>query len=132
MPDGRPTYILFLTDGLPTQGEVEADRIINNASNNAPPDANNAPVAEAGDNQSIHAGQLVQLDGSGSSDPDGDFLTYMWAQTGGVAVELYFADSAAPMFTTPDIEDVFAATGFSGSKEISLNIKNLAIMVVRI
>ena len=37
MQEGRTAYILFLTDGLPTQGEVEADHIIINASDNTPP-----------------------------------------------------------------------------------------------
>jgi Ca-activated chloride channel family protein len=32
----RPAYMLFLTDGLPTMGETEPQRIINNALNNAP------------------------------------------------------------------------------------------------
>lgn len=36
-PD-RPTYILFLTDGLPTQGETEIDQILANARNNRPED----------------------------------------------------------------------------------------------
>ena len=29
-PDGRPTYVIFMTDGLPTVGEVEVSRIIDN------------------------------------------------------------------------------------------------------
>lgn len=32
----RPAYMLFLTDGLPTQGQTEPQRIIQNALNNAP------------------------------------------------------------------------------------------------
>ncbi len=32
----RPAYMLFLTDGLPTMGETEPQRIITNALNNAP------------------------------------------------------------------------------------------------
>jgi hypothetical protein len=40
--------------------------------------ANSAPVANAGADQSVSAGSTVQLDGSGSSDADGDWLTYSW------------------------------------------------------
>jgi Ca-activated chloride channel homolog len=34
--DDRPGYVLFLTDGLPTMGEVETERILANALNNRP------------------------------------------------------------------------------------------------
>ncbi|MCB1216643.1 VWA domain-containing protein [bacterium] len=30
-PDGRPTYVIFLTDGLPTVGDTNVDNILNNA-----------------------------------------------------------------------------------------------------
>ena len=36
------------------------------------------PVANAGPNQAVSAGSLVQLDGSGSTDADGVLLTYNW------------------------------------------------------
>ncbi|MBX3000023.1 MAG: VWA domain-containing protein [Caldilineaceae bacterium] len=35
---GRPAYVLFMTDGLPTQGEQNPDRIVANAEQNAPRD----------------------------------------------------------------------------------------------
>ncbi len=49
---------------------------------------NIAPVARAGADQSIYAGQLVTLNGSGSSDTNGDSLSYGWTQTGGRLVQL--------------------------------------------
>jgi uncharacterized repeat protein (TIGR02543 family) len=47
---------------------------------------NHAPTADAGADQSVEPGALVTLDGSGSSDPDGDALAYLWKQTVGAAV----------------------------------------------
>lgn len=59
------------------------------------------PVADAGANQSVTSGTLVALDGSGSSDPDGDALTFTWTQTDGPPVEISDASTAAPTFTAP-------------------------------
>ncbi|WP_017931628.1 autotransporter outer membrane beta-barrel domain-containing protein [Robiginitomaculum antarcticum] len=63
---------------------------------------NNAPVANAGvDQDSIIPGMTVTLDGSGSSDPDDDTLTYIWTQTSGTSVTLENVTTASPSFTAP-------------------------------
>jgi peptidoglycan/xylan/chitin deacetylase (PgdA/CDA1 family) len=66
-----------------------------------PPSGNQAPVANAGSAQTVSTGSSVQLDGSGSSDPNGDSLTYQWTQTGGTAVTLSSSTAARPTFTAP-------------------------------
>ena len=40
---------------------------------------NTAPVANAGPNQTVNVGSVVQLNGAGSTDVDGDALTYQWS-----------------------------------------------------
>ena len=40
---------------------------------------NDAPIADAGPDQTVIAGDAVALDGSGSDDLDGDALTYAWS-----------------------------------------------------
>ena len=45
----------------------------------------------------------VDLDGSGSSDADGDTLSYAWVQTDGPTVTLSGADTALASFTAPDV-----------------------------
>ena len=59
---------------------------------------NHAPTAEAGDNVDVQSGTLVTLDGSKSTDPDNDNLTYAWAQISGVQVILLNSSSAKPSF----------------------------------
>lgn len=63
---------------------------------------NSAPVANAGPAQSVIVGDLVLLDGSGSSDANGDLLTYSWTLTvpAGSAATLSSATAADPIFTT--------------------------------
>ncbi len=60
---------------------------------------NDLPVADAGPDQlGIEEGP-VQLDGSGSYDPDGDEITFEWTQIAGESVSLAGADTATPTFT---------------------------------
>lgn len=40
---------------------------------------NSPPTADAGPDQTVNVGDTVVLDGSGSSDPDNDDLTYQWS-----------------------------------------------------
>jgi hypothetical protein len=69
---------------------------------NPPPPANVAPIANAGPDQSgISPGATVTLDGSGSSDADGDPLTYAWTLTtvpAGSAAALSDATAVGPTF----------------------------------
>jgi hypothetical protein len=60
---------------------------------------NDAPVADAGPDRSITAGDTVELDGRGSSDPNGDTLSYTWERVAGPAVGTLSADgTATPTF----------------------------------
>jgi hypothetical protein len=63
-----------------------------------PTDPNAAPTADAGDDVSVPEGSTTQLDGTGSSDPDGDTLAYGWSPS----TNLDDATSATPTFTAVD------------------------------
>ena len=61
----------------------------------------NRPVANAGPDRIVIMGSTVSLDGTGSTDPDGDTpLTYQWAAPQGITLD--DATSATPSFTAPN------------------------------
>ncbi len=67
-----------------------------------PVSANTAPVANAGPDQTgIEPFATVTLNGTGSTDADGDTLTYAWTQTAGTTVTLSSSTAASPTFTAP-------------------------------
>lgn len=71
---------------------------------------NQQPSASISAVQQATSGETLTLDGSGSSDPDGDSLSYNWSQTQGTTVTL--ADTANPslIFIAPNVDQ---ATVFS-------------------
>ncbi len=98
-----------------TAPEVIADTdytftlVVNDGTVNSPADqvvitvkhVNKAPVANAGVNQSVNEGATVSLDGIGSTDFDGNPLTYAWTTPAGIV--LSSANAAKPTFTAPEV-----------------------------
>jgi len=75
----KPTF------GVDVPGTYVAQLIVNDGHVDSAPatvtivTANSPPVANAGLDQAVSVGQLVQLDGSQSSDVDRDVLAYRWS-----------------------------------------------------
>jgi hypothetical protein len=73
---------------------------------------NNPPVARAGDDLTAVNGAQVVLNGTASSDPDGDLITYRWAlvsRPADSAAALGGADTPRPFFT-PDLSGPYVVS----------------------
>ncbi|MGD9210027.1 MAG: FG-GAP-like repeat-containing protein [Desulfobacteraceae bacterium] len=64
---------------------------------------NQAPTADAGNDQTVDEGTTVYLDGSGSSDPDDGIATWHWTQAEGPQVVLSNNFEESPCFVTPAV-----------------------------
>ncbi|MEW8408434.1 MAG: PKD domain-containing protein [Candidatus Thiodiazotropha sp.] len=90
--DAELAFTLSVTDD---SGAVTRDFIVvRSAINN-----NQPPLADAGIDQTVVVGEIVQLNGGMSSDPDGSIVKYIWRQISGESVQLDNNNSAAPTFT---------------------------------
>jgi formylglycine-generating enzyme required for sulfatase activity len=59
---------------------------------------NTPPVANVGPDQTVVPGSNVTLNGSGSTDPENNIVSYQWQQTDGLTVTLTNADKAIAQF----------------------------------
>ncbi len=112
VPTGSAAALSDPTAVMPTFdvdvfGQYVAQLIVNDGSVDSLADTvtisteNSAPVADAGANQTVFVGDTVTLDGSASSDVDGDALTYRWSLTtvpAGSAAVLSDATAVMPTF----------------------------------
>lgn len=110
----KPTFVVDLA------GIYSATLVVNDGKVNSAPAsvtitasvANAAPVANAGLAQNVLAGTLVTLNGSASSDANGDQLSYNWSLTSkpaGSSAVLGLASSARPTFAA-DLGGTYVAS----------------------
>jgi hypothetical protein len=123
------TFALIVTDPNGASGTNSVDVLVANV--------NHAPTAVAGNNLTVNEGSSVTLNGSASSDPDSDPLTYSWVQVSGPAVTLSGANTAFPQLTAPfvsvagatlqfqlTVNDGFGGTNTATTSVIVNNINN--------
>ncbi|WP_254274047.1 PKD domain-containing protein [Haloarcula marina] len=72
--------------------------------------ANRPPTADAGDDRTVAEVTAVELNATGSADPDGDPLTYRWTEATNTGVTLTDADTATPTFTSPAVDSATTLT----------------------
>ena len=92
MTDQNYTFSLTINDGT----AISSAEVIVTVKQ-----VNKAPVANAGTDQSVYEGTLVTLDGSASSDPDNNTLSYKWTAPSGIT--LSSTTVAKPTFTAPEV-----------------------------
>lgn len=66
---------------------------------------NEAPVANAGSDQSAESETQISLSGTTSTDPDGSIKSYAWSQVSGDSITLTDADKATATFTAPSVNE---------------------------
>lgn len=114
--------VLFSTAflyGCPEGGVDLPETIIPNAD----------PIAVAGPDQELDASERANLDGSGSSDPDGDFFTYEWTLQSappGSAAEIMLPTAAEAYFDTDEpgtyVAQLTVEDNFGGSDTDTLTV----------
>ncbi len=80
-----------------------------------PSDTNTAPIADAGIDQQVPVGGfIVTLDGTGSYDPDGDNLSYLWSflsvpNDSNVTMPVWPVPTYVNVNFTPDVVGLYVA-----------------------
>ena len=95
------------TNNNNTTAGMRSENQITNSTGVAPVEnaENLAPVAMlAADSLVAHPGNRLILDGSLSSDPDRDGITYRWSQSDGPDVEIIGADTVTPTVAIPTLD----------------------------
>jgi hypothetical protein len=98
LASGESAALMFTLTVTDIFGNVFTDKCAVNVTA-----ANQAPVADAGGMYNCGAGDLIVLDGSGSTVNNGGIVTYSWTQTGGTGVTLIDPNTVKPSFIAPEV-----------------------------
>jgi len=91
---------------------------------------NQEPSSDAGPDQIIGYGELVTLDGTGSSDSDGTVESYLWSQISGTTVSLSTPDQQTTTFTTPTQEGELLFKLLVNDNESASDVDTVSITVI--
>jgi hypothetical protein len=118
------TFRMNATDGELTDSDLVNVTVV---------PTNDPPVADAGPDLNVTSGETVTFDGTGSSDPNGDSLSYSWVKVAGPAVgTLSGADTATPTLvatdTTEPIMAVYELTVTDGNGGVHVDEINVTVV----
>jgi len=92
-----------ITNTATVSSATPEQNTMNNTATTTTTTLNNAPMVNAGPDQSVIQNTKVTLSGS-IMDPDpGQMLTFMWTQIGGPPVTLTMTNTLMPMFMAPSV-----------------------------
>jgi len=112
-------------------GEYIATLIVNDGTNNSAPKSvtirvNTPPVANAGNHQTVFIGSSVTLNGSGSSDVDGDSLSYQWTLKRPDGSTVSLSNAAVESLTfVPDVIGKYTAKLYDRKQRLDLDCHRL-------
>ncbi len=109
VPDVPGSYAVRLVVSDGCRQSAPSVTVIRATTESTSPVQNRAPVAHAGPNRSTQLGLAVVLDGTGSSDPDGDTLTFAWTIVKRPASSTAFLQSSTSMRPSlkPDVAGAY-------------------------
>jgi hypothetical protein len=123
-PDKVGVYVLTL---IVNDGKVDSEVVATSITVSA---ANSAPVANAGNNQTVLRTAVVTLSGATSTDANaGDILTYKWTLTSkptGSSAALSSGTALAPTFVA-DLAGVYVATLMVNDGKVDSNVATVAV-----
>ncbi|MEJ2620604.1 MAG: Ig-like domain-containing protein [Candidatus Thiodiazotropha sp.] len=122
-PDGSDTDTTAPDQGGTTPVEEQQPPTDNEQT---PQPTNQAPVASISATHNATSGETVTLDGSASSDPDGDSLSFLWSQLAGTPVNLLNRSNPSLSFIAPEVTETshlsFQLTVNDGATSATANI----------
>jgi hypothetical protein len=131
-PNGEDlTFVLTVNDNTGSPNSTNSDTVVIHVTY-----VNRDPVADAGIDQTPDEGSVVTLDGSHSTDPDGNPMHYSWSQISGLhTVTLSDAAAQNPTFSAYSVDrfednivmelTVTDEYGGSNTDEVTIHIHNV-------
>jgi len=95
---------------------------------------NQPPISEAGADQGVGYSEVVLLDGSESTDENGEISSFLWEQIGGETVSVFSADQEVATFYSPAnsaslsfVLTVFDGLGLSNKDTTNVFVSSLSV-----